>query len=554
MCLHFPIPSAMKFSPFTLLLLAFLPSHSALTCPSAPLSVVGPTPEHQCLHITGSSSKRRKYQEFVDVCSAYGMETATITSDEEVAYVTPRLHGKTWIGLDYNRGWRWKSTGAVSLYFRWSSGNPNGRGEDCVEMYSNSRWNDNECGEDRYFICAICAMGAGRDPTTSACTPCLEGTASADSKTCQLCPAGTSSPPASMVCTSCPAGTYSTSGSLCMPCPNGTMSQAGAKSCTPCDPGFYSNPEGTHCIPCPDGQYSQEGAHACTPCGTLISHWTGGGLQSNCQCAIPWAGEDCDISACPNVLRVSLLSLYLQSLSNLKELTLLFSNTTDEDTLEVVQNTLQTLVYQILDKDGNQLVTTGETLTCLDTQSISSPSLNNLPLWCPDVSDLQIPCVFDEIPAATLLRDLLSNYVHSPFHEFDGSGSSIFNSFDATFPSPDWTDEECATRRDTAVDVNWMFIPNRPALARVCGYTNGFLNRNFNGTSSVISGTSTMFTDSQPVTAFHGFKRVYCLRVEYCSELPSDSVCVSSRSDYSWGIVCTAGLRYVSTAAELPSR
>lgn len=46
-------------------------------------------------------------------------------------------------------------SGAPLVYSNWAPGEPNNNGgnEDCVEIFSNGKWNDKSCGESRLVIC-----------------------------------------------------------------------------------------------------------------------------------------------------------------------------------------------------------------------------------------------------------------------------------------------------------------------------------------------------------------------------------------------------------------
>uniref|UniRef100_A0AAY4ET13 C-type lectin domain-containing protein n=1 Tax=Denticeps clupeoides TaxID=299321 RepID=A0AAY4ET13_9TELE len=67
-----------------------------------------------------------------------------------------------WIGLndlDFPVGWGWTDMTALG-FVNWAPGEPNGifhganlGNEDCVEMYPDGLWNDNNCLEKRGFAC-----------------------------------------------------------------------------------------------------------------------------------------------------------------------------------------------------------------------------------------------------------------------------------------------------------------------------------------------------------------------------------------------------------------
>lgn len=70
-------------------------------------------------------------------------------------------HHNVWIGLtrDRNFGWAWTDSTPLA-YLNWAPGEPNmafhpGQiaEENCVEMYPDGRWNDNNCLQKRGFAC-----------------------------------------------------------------------------------------------------------------------------------------------------------------------------------------------------------------------------------------------------------------------------------------------------------------------------------------------------------------------------------------------------------------
>ena len=44
--------------------------------------------------------------------------------------------------------WRWQSSGSIFNFTNWDSGEPNngaGGGQDCLVMYPNYKWDDDDC-------------------------------------------------------------------------------------------------------------------------------------------------------------------------------------------------------------------------------------------------------------------------------------------------------------------------------------------------------------------------------------------------------------------------
>uniref|UniRef100_A0A3Q2ST11 C-type lectin domain-containing protein n=1 Tax=Fundulus heteroclitus TaxID=8078 RepID=A0A3Q2ST11_FUNHE len=97
-------------------------------------------------------------------CQSLRTELASIHSRAEVEFIRNlnyTKHHNIWIGLarDRNFGWGW--TDKTSLGFlNWAQGEPNSAfhpgdigEENCVEMYLDGRWNDNNCLQKRGFAC-----------------------------------------------------------------------------------------------------------------------------------------------------------------------------------------------------------------------------------------------------------------------------------------------------------------------------------------------------------------------------------------------------------------
>lgn len=91
-----------------------------------------------------------------DRCRGFSYDLVTLEDSTENAMVASWLGPNIWIGYN-DRG--------TEGSFEWSSGTPRGFtawadrqpddffDEDCVEMRSDGRWNDEDCGRDRAFVC-----------------------------------------------------------------------------------------------------------------------------------------------------------------------------------------------------------------------------------------------------------------------------------------------------------------------------------------------------------------------------------------------------------------
>ena len=111
-------------------------------------------------HFTSSAIN---WQDARDMCLAWGGDLATVTSLEENTMMFNSKPGvsRCWIGLndiDVQYTFVW-ADGNESTYRQWKSGEPyhfwNGNSEDCVEILSDQKWNDEYCGTT--FSCYFCS-------------------------------------------------------------------------------------------------------------------------------------------------------------------------------------------------------------------------------------------------------------------------------------------------------------------------------------------------------------------------------------------------------------
>ncbi|XP_061732556.1 macrophage mannose receptor 1 isoform X2 [Nerophis ophidion] len=97
-------------------------------------------------------------------CQLAKAEMASFHSRAEVEFIGNLNHTKhhnLWIGLSRDRNFGWGWTDHTSLGFlNWAPGEPNAAfhpgevaEENCVEMYPDGRWNDNDCLQKRGFVC-----------------------------------------------------------------------------------------------------------------------------------------------------------------------------------------------------------------------------------------------------------------------------------------------------------------------------------------------------------------------------------------------------------------
>ncbi|KAE8284957.1 hypothetical protein D5F01_LYC16402 [Larimichthys crocea] len=97
-------------------------------------------------------------------CQSHRTELVSIHERADVEFIRNMNYTKyhhIWIGLtrDNNFGWAWTDKTAVG-FLNWAPGEPNAAfhpgqvaEENCVEMYHDGRWNDNNCMQKRGFAC-----------------------------------------------------------------------------------------------------------------------------------------------------------------------------------------------------------------------------------------------------------------------------------------------------------------------------------------------------------------------------------------------------------------
>uniref|UniRef100_A0A4W4GDP0 C-type lectin domain-containing protein n=1 Tax=Electrophorus electricus TaxID=8005 RepID=A0A4W4GDP0_ELEEL len=112
-----------------------------------------------------------------------GGDLASVHSRAEAEFIRNINYTKyhnVWLGLtrdDFTQtdGWGWTDMTALS-FTNWAPGEPNeaihdmGR-EDCVEMYVDGAWNDNNCLQKRGFVCRLFQgdSSPAENPTLNVC-------------------------------------------------------------------------------------------------------------------------------------------------------------------------------------------------------------------------------------------------------------------------------------------------------------------------------------------------------------------------------------------------
>uniref|UniRef100_A0AAY4ERR3 C-type lectin domain-containing protein n=1 Tax=Denticeps clupeoides TaxID=299321 RepID=A0AAY4ERR3_9TELE len=114
-----------------------------------------------------NGQKGMSWPEARHYCQLGSADLVSIHSRAEVEFIRNINYTKyhnIWIGLTrdshrVNIGWGWTDMTALG-FVNWAPGEPNGifhganlGNEDCVEMYPDGLWNDNNCLEKRGFAC-----------------------------------------------------------------------------------------------------------------------------------------------------------------------------------------------------------------------------------------------------------------------------------------------------------------------------------------------------------------------------------------------------------------
>jgi hypothetical protein len=193
-------------------------SMSRCTYPiSCPTGTQGPSPEGKCYKFTPLA---KNYLDSLNYCFSQNGFLPIISSQEENQYITTRLTGDSWIGLDdmgSESNYVWTAGGTSPHYTNWYSGEPSNSysNEDCAEIHFNGRWNSQICTQERFVVCSQCAIG----------------TELTSNDRCALCPLGYFATNGD--CKVCPVGKYSSDYGMraCNDCPSGFTSAPGSSTC-----------------------------------------------------------------------------------------------------------------------------------------------------------------------------------------------------------------------------------------------------------------------------------------------------------------------------------
>ncbi|XP_078616235.1 uncharacterized protein LOC144884656 [Branchiostoma floridae x Branchiostoma japonicum] len=122
-----------------LLVLGNIYAASYQSCPNGWLSEFG-----KCFHISGIKCSWGNAR---GRCRNIHADLASPTSGDQQAWLGARVTGKRWIGLTRaGETWRWNNGYSLTAS-NWREGEPNDshHSEDCVEVWDDGKWNDEDC-------------------------------------------------------------------------------------------------------------------------------------------------------------------------------------------------------------------------------------------------------------------------------------------------------------------------------------------------------------------------------------------------------------------------
>ena len=107
-------------------------------------------------YLSRDSGLKLMWNEARLVCELMGAHLVKIETEED-RYLQGKFGSKlTWIGAtdgDEEGTFRW-TDGTPLTYSNWDLGQPDDAiGEDCAQYWVSGKWNDNNCGNQHYFIC-----------------------------------------------------------------------------------------------------------------------------------------------------------------------------------------------------------------------------------------------------------------------------------------------------------------------------------------------------------------------------------------------------------------
>ncbi|KAG8435018.1 hypothetical protein GDO86_013109 [Hymenochirus boettgeri] len=108
-----------------------------------------------------ANGQEGNYKNGKSICEEAGGQQASPQSAEEnqaVASIVARINKNAFLGINdrnIENTFTCPNRKEEIVYSNWSSGEPNDdlKNEDCVEMYTNGKWNDKSCDDSRQIIC-----------------------------------------------------------------------------------------------------------------------------------------------------------------------------------------------------------------------------------------------------------------------------------------------------------------------------------------------------------------------------------------------------------------
>ena len=91
-------------------------------------------------------------------CQAAGLQLASVQSAaQNVLLLTAAADNIVWIGgtdAESEGAWVWSPSNTPLSYINWNAGEPNNYGgEDCMQIYTDGKWNDQNCGDSLKYVC-----------------------------------------------------------------------------------------------------------------------------------------------------------------------------------------------------------------------------------------------------------------------------------------------------------------------------------------------------------------------------------------------------------------
>ncbi|XP_060097019.1 pulmonary surfactant-associated protein D-like [Heteronotia binoei] len=110
-----------------------------------------------------SKGAEGNYENSRAACSHLGGQTASPRSADEnnaLTKIAAKLGKYIFLGMNdqETEGAFQHLSGEPMQYSNWATGEPNSAQEDCIEMYTDGRWNDKSCSENRLIVCELLSI------------------------------------------------------------------------------------------------------------------------------------------------------------------------------------------------------------------------------------------------------------------------------------------------------------------------------------------------------------------------------------------------------------